>query len=65
MGKGLHIPEIRQSFAHLFPEHNMTTQYHSMTELGRHLWRLSSPIPGSELGHLQNIAQGHVQSSFE
>lgn len=43
----------------------MTTQHHSTAELGRHLWRLPSLIPGSELGHLQNVAQGHAQSSFE
>jgi len=36
-----------------------------MVEIGMDLWRTSSPTPLLRKGHLEPIAQGHVQTTFE
>ena len=41
------------------------SQNHKMVEVGRHLWRSSCPTPLLKQGHLQAVAQDHVQTAFE
>lgn len=46
------------------------TSFHRITEcriveVGRKLWRSSSPIPCSEQGQLEQVAQHSVQLGFE
>ena len=41
------------------------SQNHGMAEVGRDLWRSSSPTPLPKQGHLERIAQDCVQMAFE
>lgn len=38
---------------------------HTVSEIGRHIWGLSTPIPYSKQGHLQQVSQGNVLLGFE
>ena len=38
---------------------------HRMVEVGRDLWRSSGPNPLLKQGHLEPVAQDHVQMAFE
>lgn len=41
------------------------SQYHRMVEVGRDLWRSSCPALLLKQGHLEPVAQDHVQMAFE
>lgn len=41
------------------------TQNHRAVEVGRHLWRTSSPTPLLKQDHLELVMQDHVQTGFE
>lgn len=41
------------------------TQNQRMAEVGRHVWRLSSPSLLVKQGQLEQVAQGSVQSGFQ
>lgn len=43
----------------------MVSQNHRLVEVGRDVWRSSSPSPCSKQGELEQVAQGRVRSGFE
>lgn len=43
----------------------MVSWNYRMSEFGRYLWKSSFPKPLLSQGHLENVAQDHVQANFE
>jgi len=43
----------------------MCRQNHSMVDIGRDLWRSFGPTALLKQGHLEQVAQDHVQMAFE
>lgn len=41
------------------------SQNHCMVEAGRYLWRASGPTPMLKQGHLERVAQDHVQTACQ
>ncbi|KAK4810494.1 hypothetical protein QYF61_004274, partial [Mycteria americana] len=62
--------EIYQHLSHFCPfqvlnQYHWPVVNHRMVEVGRDLWRSSGPTPLCQQGHLEPVAQDHVQTAFE
>ena len=44
---------------------HITSQNHRMPRIGENLWRSSSPTTLLKLGHLEQVAQDHIQAGLE